>query len=161
MKSTLSLTVLALVLLQGATGCSYSEDREVYESTYMAPKTAIARYRPSNETAWSYPIPPQHILVVERDTESGEIEAFTSSKAIPTKLTYELYPIDASPSLWRRDHYSGTPIDSGTITLNGGAVIMASTIDAPIDPASIPDERSIEEIEKDLPEPDAPAEGAE
>lgn len=155
MKRTLGLLLLSLVLLQGTTGCNYSEDREVYKSTYMSPKSVYAVYRPSNETAWSYDIPPQHILVVERDTGEETIEWATTSKSYATSLSWELYPIDATESKLRNGHYVGTPIESGTIALNGTPLVMGSTIGKPVDPASVPTERSIEDIEKDLPEPDA------
>lgn len=155
MKRTLGLLTLSLVLIQGATGCSYSEDREVYKSTYMSPKSVYAIYKPSNETAWSYDIPPQHILVVERDAEDSSIEWIRTPEGYATSLTWELYPITAKPSLLRKNHYRSTPIESGVVALNGTPLIMGSTVGKPVDPASVPTERSIEDIEKDLPEPDA------
>ena len=155
MKRTLGLLILSLVLIQGATGCSYSEDREVFKSTYMSPKSVYAVYKPSNETAWSYDIPPQHVLVVERDTDDDRVEFFTTSDGYPTSLSWELYPITAMKSKTRRNHYWGTPLDSGTIELKGTALVMGSTVGDPVDPSSVPTERTIEEIEKDLPEPDA------
>ena len=164
MKRTLGLLTLSLVLIQGATGCSYSEDREVYKSTYMSPKSVFALYKPSNETAWSYDIPPQHVLVVERDTDEENLEWATTSDGYPTTLSWELYPITAAKSKTRYNHYLASPIDSGTIELKGTALVMGSTIGKPIDPDSVPTERSIEEIEgdlDDLPEPEAAAEEAE
>ena len=155
MKRTLGLMTLCLVLLQGATGCSYSEDRDVFRSTYMSPKSVYAVYKPSNETAWSYDIPPQHILVVERDTADDGIEWAQQAKGYPTSLTWELYPINASKSKLRRNHFTSTPLETGVIQLNGTPLIMGSTVGKPVDPASVPTERSIEESEKDLPEPDA------
>ena len=161
MKRTLGLLLLSIVLLQGATGCRYSEDRDVYKSTYLSPKSVYVTYRPSNETAWSYDIPPEHLLVVDRNTDSGHVEWATTSKDYATSLKWELYPIDATQSKLRSGHYRGTPIDSGTIELNGTPIIIGSTIGKPVDPASVPTERSIEDIEKDLPEPDALLEPAE
>ncbi|MBX2851438.1 MAG: hypothetical protein KTR15_06810 [Phycisphaeraceae bacterium] len=155
MKRTLGLLTLSLVLLQGATGCNYSEDREVYKSTYMSPKSVYAVYKPSNETAWSYEIPPQHILVVERDAEDSGLEWARSPEGYPTSLSWELYPITATKSLLRNNHYSSIPIESGVIELNGTPMIIGSTVGKPIDPATVPTERAIEDIEKDLPEPDA------
>ncbi|MFK7790493.1 MAG: hypothetical protein AB8C95_13490 [Phycisphaeraceae bacterium] len=155
MKRTLGLLLLSAVLLQGTTGCNFSEDREVYKSTYMSPKSVYAVYRPSNDSAWSYDIPPQHLLVVERDTGEETAEWATTAKGYATSLSWELYPIDANESKLRSNHYTGTPIDSGTITLNGTPMIIGYTIGKPVDPATLPVERSIEDIEKDLPEPDA------
>ena len=155
MKRTLGLLTLSLVLLQGATGCSYSEDREVFKSTYMSPKSVYVVYKPSNETAWSYEIPPQHILVVERDSNADGVEWAQEAKGYPTSLSWELYPIDATMSKLRRNHYTSAPIESGTINLNGTPLLIGSTIGKTIDPATVPTERSIEDIEKDLPEPDA------
>lgn len=166
MKRTLGLLVLSLVLLQGTTGCNVSEDRDVYKSTYIQPKSVYAVYRPSNETAWSYDIPPQHVLVVERDTGDESAEWATTSDGYPTKLTWELYPINATKSL-RNNYYADEPIESGVVALNGTPLVMGSTIGQPIDPASVPTERSIEDIEKDLdnpdelPEPEAAEEAAE
>ena len=155
MKRTLGLLTLSLVLLQGATGCNYSEDREVFKSTYTQPKSVYAVYRPSNETAWSYDIPPQHILVLERDTDEATIEWARTAQGYPTKLSWALYPITARPSMLRNNHYTTLPIESGSIALNGTPVIVGSTVGKPVDPQSVPRERTIEEIEKDLPEPDA------
>lgn len=157
MKRTLGLLTLSLLLLQGATGCNYSEDRQVYKSTYLSPKSVYAVYKPSNETAWTYSIPPQHILVVERDTDDDVIEWATTSDAYPTSLSWELYPINATKSKLRRNHYLSKPLESGTIDLKGTPLIVGSTVGKPIDPQTIPTERTIEDIEKDLPEPDAPA----
>eukprot|EP00752_Nemacystus_decipiens_P014487 g12896.t1 len=167
MKRTLGLLTLSFVLIQGATGCSYSEDREVYKSTYMSPKSVYAIYKPSNETAWSFDIPPQHVLVVERDTGEETAEWATTSDGYPTTLSWELYPITAAKSKTRYNHYNDAPIDSGTIQLKGTALVMGSTIGKPIDPATVPAERSIEEIEgdldelDDLPEPEVAEEAAE
>ena len=164
MKRTLGLLVLCLVLLQGTTGCNYSEDREVYKSTYMQPKSVYAVYRPSNETAWSYDIPPQHILVVERDNAKEELEWATNTDGYPTKLTWALYPIDATRSVLRNNHYLDNAIESGVVALNGTPMIIGSTVGKPVDPEQVPTERSIEEIEKDLddlPEPDAAEDAAE
>ncbi|MEO0477524.1 MAG: hypothetical protein AAF085_16395 [Planctomycetota bacterium] len=156
MKRTLGLLTLSLFLLQGATGCSsYSADREAYKSTYMSPKSVYAVYKPSNETAWSYDIPPQHILVVERDSEDSGAEYFRQAQGYPTSLSWELYPITASESTFKRNHYYGSPIESGVIQLDGSPMVIGSTIGKPVDPSSVPTDRPIEEIEADLPEPDA------
>jgi len=163
MKRTLGLLALCFVLLQGTTGCIYSEDRDVFESTFVQPKSVYATYRPSNETAWSYDIPPQHILVVERDTTEDAAEWATTSKLYPTKLTWALYPIDAKKSIFRSGHYFSNPIESGVVELNGTPLIVGSTIGKPVDPSSVPTDREIEDIEKDLdelPEPTEPAEEA-
>jgi len=164
MKRTLGLLVLSLVLLQGTTGCNYSEDRDVYKSTYMQPKSVYAVYRPSNETAWSYDIPPQHLLVVERDTDEESAEWATTADGYATKLTWKLYPIDATKSKLRAGHYIDKPIESGVVALNGTPLIVGSTIGQPVDPSQVPTDRDIEDIEKDLddlPEPDAVEEEAE
>lgn len=162
MKRTLGLALLSIVLLQGATGCNFSEDRDVFKSTFTAPKSVYAKYRPSNETAWSYDIPPQHLLVVERDTGDESAEWATTSKAYPTSLSWELYPISATESRLKSGHYRGTPIERGTIKLDGTALLVGSTIGPAVDPSSIPADRDIEAIEQDLdelPEPTpAPAE---
>lgn len=155
MNRTLGLSVLTLALLQGATGCIYSEDREVIESTYYSPKTVSVVYKPSNETAWSYPIPPGHMLVIERDAASGFAEWYRLDQGNPTKLFWELYPIDATPSFTRKDHYLSAPIDSGSMALDGSPVVVTWTLRDPIDPATVPQDRTIEDIEQDLPEPDA------
>ena len=155
MKRTLGLLVLSLVLIQTVTGCRFSEDRTAYTSTYMQPKSVYAVYRPSNETAWSYDIPPQHQLVVELDGTDGSM--FNESKTLPTKLTWALYPIDPTMAFIHRERYLSSPIASGEVALNGSPIIIGHTVGAPIDPATLPSERSIEEIEQDLPEPDAPA----
>lgn len=172
MKRTLGLFVLTFALLQGATGCIYSEDREVIESTYLHPKTVTVIYKPSNKTAWTYDIPPGHMLVVERDATTGNAEFIRADPGNPTKLMWELYGIDATPSIFRKDHYSSTAIETGEMALEGGPVIVTWTLRDPIDPATVPQDRQIEDIEQDLtdtegasgtgdddlPEPDAPAE---
>ncbi len=155
MNRTFGLSILALVLLQGATGCIYSEDRDVFKSTYEKPKTVSYIYKPSNETAWTFEIPPQTLLVVERDATTGNAEFVRLDQGYPTKLIWELYPIDASPSWTRKDHYWGTPLEKGTLELNGSPGVIAWTLRDPIDPNTLPKDRPVDEIEKDLPEPDA------
>ena len=156
MKRTLGLLVLSLVLVNSATGCSsYSEDRDVFKSTYMSPKSVYVTFKPSNETTWSYDIPPQHILVVERDADDSHVSWATQPKGYPTSLKWELWPITAKESFWVNGHYLGSPIESGEIKLNGTPMVIGSTVGDPVDPATVPTERTIEDIEKDLPEPDA------
>jgi len=156
MKRTLGFLLLAFALIQGATGCSYTEDRDVFKSTYMQPKSVYVLYKPSNETAWSYDIPPQHILVVERDAkDTGLPEWARMQQGYPTKLIWELYPIDATPSRWYEGHYNATPIEKGEVTLNGSALVIGSTVGKSIDPSQVPADRPIEQIEQDLPEPTA------
>ena len=156
MKRTLGLLVLSMLLVNTATGCSsYSEDRDVFKSTYMSPKSVYVAFKPSNETTWSYDIPPQHLLVVERDADDSNISWARAPKGYPTSLKWELWPIDAKESFWANGHFHGTPLEAGEIKLNGTPMIIGSTVGDPIDPASVPTERTIEDIEKDLPEPDA------
>lgn len=154
MNRTLGLSVLSLAIFLGATGCSsYSEDRDVFKSTYLKPKTVSYIYKPSNQTAWTYDIPPQTILVVERDAGDGNLEFMHLDQGNPRKLMWELYPIDATQAL-RMGHYLGKPLDSGEMALNNSPGIIAWALRDPIDPATQPQDRPIEEIEKDLPEPD-------
>lgn len=153
MNRTLGLSVLALALLQGATGCIYSEDREVIKSTYLQPKTVTVVYKPTNETAWTYDIPPGHMLVIERDATTGNAEFFRLDQGYPTKLMWEVYPLDATPSLFRKDHYWGKAVESGEMMLAGQPLVVTWSLRDPVDPATVPQDRPIEEIEKDLPEP--------
>lgn len=155
MKRTLGLLILSLVLTQAVTACRSSEDRTIYKSTYMQPKSVYAVYKPSNETAWSYDIPPQHQLLVELDGEGGSI--FAVSENLPTKLIWALYPINTNRGLFNAERMVGSAIESGEVELTGSAIIVGSTVGSPINPTDIPADRSIEEIEQDLPEPDAPA----
>ena len=155
MNRTLGLSVFALALLQVATGCIYSEDREVIKSTYLQPKTVTVVYKPSNETAWTYDIEPGYMLVLERDATTGNAEFFQLDQGNPTKLMWGVYPIDAAPSLLRKDHYWSSAVQSGEMKLTGEPVVVTWTLRDPIDPATIPQDRKIEDIEKDLPEPDA------
>lgn len=159
MNRTLGLFVLALVTLQGLTGCIYSEDREVFKSTYLQPKTVTVVTKPSNETVWTYDIPPGHMLVVERDATTGNAEFIMLDQGNPTKLMWELYPLDATPSILRYGHFSSSALETGEMDLDGSPIVVAVTLRDPIDPATVPQDRPIEEIEKDLPEPDASASG--
>ncbi|MGB0766859.1 MAG: hypothetical protein ACPGYV_04040 [Phycisphaeraceae bacterium] len=165
MKRILGLAFVSALFLNAATGCSsYSEDRDVFKSTYMSPKSVYVVYKPSNETAWSYDVPPQHILVVERDAEDSSMAWATQPKSYPTTLMWELYPITASESILQNGHYLGSPIESGVVELNGTPLVIGSTVGSAIDPSTVPTDRDIEDIEQDLddlPEPDAAEEAAE
>lgn len=150
-----TLTTLALTgcVLIGLTGCNYSEDRHVYKSTYVQPQSVYVTDVASQETVWSYDVPPQHLLVVEFEAADNK-DLATNPQTYPVSMTYELLPIDAPKSWFRAKHYrTVTPIDRGTFALQGRAINIGTTIGAPIDPSTIPADRSIEEIEKDLPEP--------
>ncbi len=155
MNRTLGLSVLALVLAQAATGCQYSDNRAAYKSTYSVPKTYTAIYSLSKESIWTYPIPVQHVLVVDFDSGSGMGEIFSADQTPPDKLIWKLYPLDQTESPLRAKHYVGSPIDSGEIALSGADVTSILTVRDPVDPATLPQDRPIEEIEQDLPEPDA------
>lgn len=154
MKRTLGLMLLSLALLQGATGCRYSEDRHVYESTYMSPKSVFVQEKLSKKTVFSKEIPPQHILVVEFDGKAdgwGEIVALDSGYA--TSLRWELYPLNATRGFFRRDHYYSASVESGTIELEGNPIVINMLVGKPIDPDTVPRERTEDEIRQDLPEP--------
>ena len=160
MKRTLGLLVLCFVLIQGTTGCNYADNRDPIPSTFMQPTTASIEYRPSGETAWTYPIPPNHKLVLDFDTEGAGPEFFYASQGPATTVSWELYPLDATPSLIFRSRFHGSPVDSGSMTLTGDHVLR-TTVGEPIDPSTIPSERTEDEIRQeleDLPEPDAAAE---
>lgn len=154
MKRTLGLMLFSTILLQGATGCWHSEDRSIYTSTYMNPQSVYAVYKPSNETVWTYDIPPQHKLLVEFDSP-GEGGMFYATRNLPTRLEWALYPIDASHSFFMPERLVSSAIESGTVELNGTPIILGATVRPTIDPATVPTDRTVEEIEGDLPEPDA------
>lgn len=163
MKRTLGLMLLSLVIIQTTTGCRSSEDRSIYKSTFLEPKSVYVVTKPGNKTIWTYDIPPQTQLVAEFDGP-GNASVFGQTKDNPTLFMWSLYPIDATNSFFYPEKYLGSPIESGTIELDGGPVIIGMAVRPPIDPETIPTDRTIEEIEKDLPatddlpEPDQPAE---
>jgi len=151
MKRTLGLLALTIVLSQG-TGCfTYSENRATHKSTYAYPRTVYAIDSSTGETVWTYVVPPQTKLVVDLDSESDGSELFYRSEGLPTTLSYELYPIAASESIWRHDHFSGSTLDEGEIELTvGGIITWGYDLGPAIDPSTVPGDRSIEDIEQDL-----------
>ena len=165
LMNTLALALLFVTL----TGCvSYSEDRTVYHSTYIAPKTVFVIDVVTDEAVWTYDVPPGHTLTAEFEVGSGRWEWIRPERGYPTRLEWGLYPETASKSLLRRNHFRSSPIDSGTYPLDGRPVRIGFSIGEPIDPAAdLPSaSRSIEDIERDileddLPEPDVSEAGAE
>ncbi|MEM1353346.1 MAG: hypothetical protein AAGH88_00535 [Planctomycetota bacterium] len=163
MIRTLTTLALTCFVLLGLTGCNYSQDRHDYTSTFVEPTTVYVLDVASQEVVWSYPVPPEHRLVVEFETYDN-FDLATMPETNPTSLYYELLPIDAPKSWFRAKHYRAvSPLDKGTFELQGRAVNIGSSIGDPIDPAAFPADRPIEEIERDLeqgegdlPEPDAP-----
>ncbi len=165
------MSTLALALLFVATtGCaSYSEDRAVYHSTYMSPKTVHVTDVISGEAVWTYDVPPGHILMVEFDVGSGNLESIRQERGYPTRMEWALYPENAGRSLLRKNHFRGSFVENGEQPLQGRPVRLGFTIGQPIDPTTsvAPRPRTIEEIERDinesddLPEPDEVEEGAE
>ena len=166
MKRTLGLLIFSMILVQGATGCNYADDRHVYTSTYMQPTTVYIVEEPSGETILNFPIPPNHKLVVDFDNESNSSEFFHQSQGPATTVSWALYDIDASPGLILRNRFSGTVLESGSREITGTPVI-GSTIGDPVDPGAVPSDRTIEEIEQDiddsegLPEPTEDGEAEE
>ena len=168
MTRLMSTLALALLFL-GATGCaSYSEDRSVFHSTAMSPKTYYVIDVISGETVWTYDIPPGHVLMVEFDVEKGAaLESIRQERGYPNYMEWALYHESAGRSLLRKNHFRGTAVERGEQTLPGRPIRQGFTIGEPVDPATIaPPVRSIEDIQRDinqddLPEPDAPEQGAE
>jgi len=158
MNRPLLTLAFALIMLLGSTGCIYSEDRDVFNSTYMMPKTAVLVDVSTGETLWQYDIPPEHILVVERDVDKGTLESIRNERGHPTRMEWWLYAGDASRSLIRQGHYRSSPLETGRITLPGHPVRMEFTVGDPVNPGTVVTPRSVEEIQRDLPEPDAPLE---
>ncbi|MEM9416648.1 MAG: hypothetical protein AAGA29_14400 [Planctomycetota bacterium] len=152
-------TLLLAVLFVGATGCaSYSEDRATYHSTYMSPKTVTVVDVLTDESVWSYDVPPGHVLMVEFDVGRGNLESIRQERGNPTTLEWALYPESAGRSLLRKQHFRGSSVERGTHDLDGRPVRLEMTVGEPVSPEAIaPAPRTIEEIEADLlPEPDAP-----
>ena len=165
LMNTLALALLFVTL----TGCvSYSEDRAVYHSTYLSPKTVFVTDTITGEAVWTYDAPPGHYLTTEFEVGSGRWEWIRPERGYPTRLEWALYPETASKSLLRRNHFRGRPIESGTYPLDARPVRQGFSIRPPFDPATdLPSaSRSIEDIERDileegLPEPDVSEAGAE
>lgn len=164
------MSTLALALLfVASTGCaSYSEDRAVYHSTYMSPKTVHVTDVISGEAVWTYDVPPGHILMVEFDVGSGTLESVRQERGYPTRMEWALYPETAGRSLLRKNHFRGSSVESGEQPLMARPIRLGFTVGQPIDPTTsvAPRPRTIEEIERDinaddLPEPDAAEEGAQ
>ena len=156
MTRLLSTVTLPLMMLVLTTGCSISEDRHVHESTAMAPKVSYVADEYTQETVWSYEVPPGHILVVDFD-HGGE--TFAWSRQDPggaEKFDWYLYRSDASPSRLKSNHYSSEPVEKGSFDLDPArSYYIGYTIGAPIDvSAAAAADRTIQEIEQDLlPEP--------
>ncbi|MFI4861162.1 MAG: hypothetical protein ACIAXF_10815 [Phycisphaerales bacterium JB063] len=151
-------TLLLAVLFVGSTGCaSYSEDRATYHSTYMSPKTVSVIDVLTDETVWSYDVPPGHVLMVEFDVDTGRLESIRQERGEPTRMEWALYPESAGRSLLRKQHFRGSSVERGTHDLDGRPVRLEMTVGKPVSPEALsPAPRSIEEIERDLlPEPDA------
>lgn len=152
MIRTLTTLTLTAGVLIGLTGCNYSEDRHAYESTYILPAAPYVLDVATQETVWSYDVPPQRIIVVELHADNN-IDIATMPGNYPSYLTWQVYPIDAPKSWFRSKHYWGAAIEEGRFDLQGRPVNIGVNYGDPIDPASVPADRSIEEIERDLPEP--------
>ncbi|XAL98159.1 hypothetical protein OT109_11180 [Phycisphaeraceae bacterium D3-23] len=152
-------TLLLAVLFVGTTGCaSYSEDRATYHSTYMSPKTVLVVDVLTEETVWSYDVPPNHVLMVEFDVGTGRLESIRQERGEPTRMEWALYHETAGRSLLRKQHFRGSSIERGVHALEGRPVRLEMTVGRPVGPEAFgPAPRSIEDIERDLlPEPDGP-----
>jgi len=167
MTRLMSTLALALVFV-GSTGCaSYSEDRAVYQSTYMSPKSVYVTDVISGDTIWSYDVPPGHVLMVEFDVGSGTLESVRQERGNPTTMEWALYPESAGRSLLRKNHFRGTAIETGEQTLPGRPIRTGFTVGQPVDSNTLaPAPRTIEEIERDinrdaLPEPDGAEDAGE
>lgn len=153
MIRTLTTLALAGATLAGLSACtSYSEDRSVFKSTYTTPRSVYVRDVATGETIWSYDVPPQHLIAVEFDSESN-FDLANNPGEYPTRLVWDVYPINATKSKFREGHYWDIATESGQMPLQGRPVLIGSIVGEPVDPASVPRDRSIEEIEADLPEP--------
>lgn len=165
LMSTLALAVLFVA----STGCaSYSEDRAVYHSTYMSPKTVHVTDVITGEAVWTYDVPPGHVLMVEFDVGAGTLESIRQERGYPTRMEWALYPEQAGRSLLRKNHFRGSSVERGTQPLQSRPIRLGFTVGEPVDPTTTmaPRARTIEEIQRDinnddLPEPDGTEEGAE
>jgi len=167
MTRLISTLTLALLFV-ATTGCtSYSEDRAVYQSTYMSPKTVYVTDVISGDTIWTYAVPPGHVLMVEFDVGSGTLESVRQERGNPTTMEWAVYPEAAGRSLLRKNHFRGSAVERGEQSLPGRPIRMGFTVGEPVDSNTVaPPPRTIEEIEADinrdaLPEPDGAEDAGE
>lgn len=156
--STLAMAALFLA----TTGCaSYSEDRAVYHSTNMSPKSVYVTDVLTGDTIWSYDVPPGHVLMIEFDVGSGTLESVRQERGYPNTMEWALYPEQAGRSLLRKNHFRGSAVERGEQPLQGRPIRTGFTVGQPVGPADVaPAPRTFEEIQRDinegeLPEPDA------
>ncbi len=114
--------MLLAVMLVGLGGCSFSADRQVFESTQTQPTNVAVIDTTQDRVLWRMEVPVEHKVELDFDRPGLEREATRISQLPATSMTWKLYPIAkpySDPNL-----RVGEAIAHGEVQLTGNPVRM-------------------------------------
>ncbi|MEM1107806.1 MAG: hypothetical protein AAGH99_03860 [Planctomycetota bacterium] len=117
-------TLLASVCLMAVlvfTGCS--QDRHVYRSTAIAPKSVSLVSVESGNTLWTKNIPVGEQLLLDFSRKNKGGEEYSSPEIPADKVTWETWSLDAIAQYGSKMK-GGKKIDSGKVDLPGQEIII-------------------------------------
>jgi len=115
----LATTCLAVVLV--STGCS--QDRHVYRSTRLSPKSISIVSLETGKTLWTKDVPVSHQLLIDfsRDGKGGE--EWGSANVPADEMDWELWTLN-STARYGSEMKDGKKTDSGHLDLSGEEIII-------------------------------------
>jgi hypothetical protein len=115
------LTVLGLLATLALTGCS--QDRHVYRSTQMQPKSVSLVSLVTQETLWTMDVPVGQQLLLDFSRDGKGFEAYTSADIPADQVDWELWTNAAVPR-YGSHMKGGSKVDSGREDLPGDPVMI-------------------------------------
>lgn len=115
------VAALCLVTLVAITGCS--QDRHVFRSTSIAPKSVSLVSIDSGQTVWSMNVPVGQQLFLDFSRKGKGMENWSSPNIPADKVTWELWTLDTT-ARYGSQMKGGKKLDSETVTLSGEPIII-------------------------------------
>ncbi|MEM6853520.1 MAG: hypothetical protein AAF593_03840 [Planctomycetota bacterium] len=136
-RSRFATTLLATVCLMAVlvfTGCS--QDRHVYRSTALAPKSVSLVSIETGNTLWTKNVPVGEQLLLDFSRKGKGGEEYSSPNIPADKVKWETWTLDAI-ARYGSKMKGGKKIDSGSVDLPGQAfIIKVDRLDPDVAPAS-------------------------
>ncbi|MEM8737815.1 MAG: hypothetical protein AAGG38_04965 [Planctomycetota bacterium] len=118
-----ALACAAVLLL--AVGCS--QDRHVFRSTALAPKSVSLVSVETGNTLWTKNVPPNQQLLLDFSRGGRGFEEYSSPDVPADEVKWQLWSLDATTRFGTRRN-GGKVLDRGSETLPGEAFTIKLTV---------------------------------
>ena len=115
------LVAVCLVAVMVSTGCS--QDRHVFRSTKLAPKSVSIVSVETGNTLWTKEVPIGQQMLIDFNRDGDGAESWSSSDVPADELVWETWTLDAR-ARWGSKMKGGKKLDKGKVELTGEVVAI-------------------------------------